>query len=89
MGVIPSVKINPLYLYYNFQNIDFGTLYNGSSVPQINNTDIVPMEIELLSLDEQDKIISLLEKTDTIILQEQFADFVHQVDNQNLERYCL
>ena len=67
MGVIPSVKINPLYLYYYFQNIDFGTLYNGSSVPQINNTDIAPMEIELLSLDEQDKIINLLEKTDTII----------------------
>lgn len=67
MGVIPSEKLRPLYLYYYFQNIDFGTLYNGSSVPQINNTDIAPMEIELLSLDKQDEVILLLEKTDSII----------------------
>jgi len=67
MGVIPSEKIRPLFLYYYFQNIDFGTLYNGSSVPQINNTDIAPMEIELLSLDEQDEAIAVLEKIDSII----------------------
>lgn len=67
MGVIPSEIIRPLFLYYYFQNIDFGTLYNGSSVPQINNTDIAPMEIELLSLDEQDEAIEVLEKIDSII----------------------
>ena len=67
MGVIPSEKIRPLFLYYFFQNIDFRTLYNGSSVPQINNTDIAPMEIELLSLDEQDEAIAVLEKIDSII----------------------
>ena len=50
MGVIPSEKIRPLFLYYYFQNIDFRTLYNGSSVPQINNTDIAPMEIKLLRI---------------------------------------
>ena len=67
MGVIPSDKIRPLYLYYYFQNIDFSTLYNGSSVPQINNTDIAPMEINLISLEEQDGIVTLLEKTDDIV----------------------
>ena len=67
MGVIPSDKIRPLYLYYYFQNIDFGTLYNGSSVPQINNTDIAPMEINLIPLEEQDDIVALLEKTDDIV----------------------
>ena len=61
-GWIPSDKISPLYLYYFFQNIDFATLYNGSSVPQINNTDIAPMEINLISLEEQDNIVTLLEK---------------------------
>lgn len=66
MGVIPSDKIRPLYLYYYFQNIDFGTLYNGSSVPQINNIDIAPMEINLIPLEEQDDIVALLEKTDEI-----------------------
>ena len=67
MGVIPSDKISPLYLYYFFQNIDFATLYNGSSVPQINNTDIAPMEINLISLEEQDNIVTLLEKIDDIV----------------------
>lgn len=67
MGVIPSDKISPLYLYYFFHNIDFATLYNGSSVPQINNTDIAPMEINLISLEEQDNIVTLLEKIDDIV----------------------
>ena len=67
MGVIPSERIRPLFLYYYFINIDFGTLYNGSSVPQINNTDIAPMEIDLPSLDEQDKALAQLEKVDFLI----------------------
>lgn len=67
MGVIPSERIRPLFLYYFFKNIDFGTLYNGSSVPQINNTDIAPMEIDLPSLDEQDKVLAQLEKVDFLI----------------------
>ena len=67
MGVIPSDKISPLYLYYFFQNIDFATLYNGSSVTHINNTDIAPMEINLISLEEQDNIVTLLEKIDDIV----------------------
>lgn len=69
MGVIPSDKIRTLYLYYYFQNIDFGLLYNGSSVPQINNTDISPLEIPLIPLEEQDKIAANLDKvTHTIDL---------------------
>ncbi|MBQ5988867.1 MAG: restriction endonuclease subunit S [Oscillospiraceae bacterium] len=67
MGVIPSQKIRPLYLFYYFQNIDFGELCNGSSVPQINNTDIAPMEIELVSLEKQDRIIANLDKLQSII----------------------
>ena len=67
MGVIPSERIRPLFLYYYFRNIDFGTLYNGSSVPQINNTDIAPMEIELPSLEEQDEALAQLEKADYLI----------------------
>ena len=67
MGVIPSERIRPQFLYYFFKSIDFGTLYNGSSVPQINNTDIAPMEIDLPSLDEQDKALTQFEKVDFLI----------------------
>lgn len=67
MGVIPSERIRPLFLYYYFRNIDFGALYNGSSVPQINNSDIAPMEIELPPLEEQDIAVAQLEKVDCII----------------------
>ena len=67
MGVIPSNKIRPLYLYYYFKNIDFGSLYNGSSVPQINNTDIAPMVIDLPAVADQDIALAKLEKIDHII----------------------
>jgi type I restriction enzyme S subunit len=45
MGVIPGTKILSEYLYAFFQKIDLGTLGNGSSVPQINNGDIHPLQI--------------------------------------------
>lgn len=45
MGVIPSSDVLPEYLYYYFENVDMGSLSNGSSVPQINNSDIAPLDI--------------------------------------------
>ncbi|MEB3103965.1 restriction endonuclease subunit S [Ferviditalea candida] len=53
MGVIPGEKILPEYLYAYFQKIDLGMLGNGSSVPQINNGDIAPLQIPLPPLDIQ------------------------------------
>lgn len=64
MGVTAGIRLTPQYLMAYFNNIDLGTLNNGSSVPQINNKDIAPLLICLPPM----------------VLQEQFADFVTQID---------
>ena len=69
MAVTPSKELNIQYLYQYFQNIDMGKLYNGSSVPQINNKDIGPLKI----------------KVPPIELQNDFAAFVQQIDKSKFE----
>lgn len=62
MGVIPGEKIFPNFLYYYFLGIDFSELCNGASIPQINNIDINPLEINLPPLEEQKRIVAVLDK---------------------------
>ncbi|MCC4413436.1 restriction endonuclease subunit S [Limosilactobacillus reuteri] len=70
MGVIPNAeKLNSQYLFAYFKTIDLKTLNNGSSVPQINNKDIEPLEISLPPLS----------------LQNEYANFVRQVDKSKFE----
>lgn len=64
MGVTASIRLTPQYLMAYFNNIDLGTLNNGSSVPQINNKDIAPLLICIPPM----------------ALQEQFAAFVAAID---------
>ena len=64
MGVTAGIRLTPQYLMAYFNNIDLGTLNNGSSVPQINNKDIAPLLICIPPM----------------ALQEQFAAFVAAID---------
>ena len=67
MGAIPSSKLYPQYLYYFFENIDMGALSNGSSVPQINNSDIAPLEIRIPDITTQKDIATRLDKVTELI----------------------
>lgn len=60
MGVIPNTDIViPLYVYYYFLRIDFSVFANtGSTIPQINNYDIAPMNIVLPPMDVQKQFAS-------------------------------
>lgn len=70
MGVTPNKSmILPSYLMTYFELVDLGSLDNGSSVPQINNKDIAPLQICVPPID----------------LQNQFADFVEQIDKTKFE----
>ena len=70
MGVIPdNTRINSYYLFEYFNMVDLNTLNNGSSVPQINNKDINPLNINIPPLS----------------LQNEFANFVQQVDKSKFE----
>jgi type I restriction enzyme S subunit len=69
MGIIPDNTLAPIYLLTFFENIDLGEINNGSSVPQINNKDIVPLVICVPPLS----------------LQNRFAEFVQQADKSKFE----
>ena len=56
MGITPYKGVEIMYLYYWFQNVDLSKLYNGTSIPQINNKDIMPLLIPVPSLTEQKEI---------------------------------
>ena len=45
MSVIPAENLNPEFLYFYFLTVDMRKLGTGSSIPQINNYDIAPLEI--------------------------------------------
>ena len=71
MGVIPGEKICPNFLYYYFIGIDFSKLCNGAAIPQINNIDINPLEINLPPLEEQKRIVAHLDS---------LSEKVHQLE---------
>ncbi len=61
MGIIPGAQIDPEFLFFFFQSIDLATLGTGSSIPQINNYDIAPIEISLPeTLEEQREVVRRL-----------------------------
>ena len=64
MSVIPGEKIRTEYLLAWFEQMDLADIANGSTVPQINNKDLNPLTIALPKME----------------LQQEFADFVAQVD---------
>jgi type I restriction enzyme S subunit len=62
MSVIPSQKISARLLYYYFLNVDMRKLGSGSSIPQINNYDVEPLEISFPeSLATQDELIRVFD----------------------------
>lgn len=56
------------YLYYCLLHYDFHNVISGSAQPQITRQGLEKVSIELHSLDEQRKIIDILNKLEAIIL---------------------
>lgn len=62
MGVIPSERICPEFLYFYFLQFDLASIGSGSSIPQINNYDIDPLRIRFpMSLNKQREITAQLQ----------------------------
>lgn len=61
MGAIPQ-NIHEIYLYYFFLLKDFAELIDGSTIPQINNSDIYPLIIPVPPLSLQEKFASRIEQ---------------------------
>lgn len=62
MGVTPRGKLLSELLYFYFLNVDMRELGNGSSIPQINNYDIEPLQISFPGLaSEQSRLVKQLD----------------------------
>lgn len=82
MAVTPSNELNIQYLYQYFQNLDMGKLYNGSTVPQINNKDIGPLKIKVPPLELQQQFAAFVQKIDK-------SKFVLQQQLQFIKKYVI
>lgn len=58
MAVIPSARIDPEFLHMYFQSVDMRRLGSGSSIPQINNYDIEPLEIAMPTAVEEQRDVA-------------------------------
>lgn len=77
MGLVPNEKVNKKYFFHWFNSIDLEALADGSSVPQLNNKQIEPLEIPLPSLSEQKAIVAKLDRAQRLI----------DIDRQMLVKY--
>lgn len=77
MGVYSEKELLPLFLYYYFKNIDFREIYDGTTIPQINNKNIAPLIIKFPPLSEQEAIATELNTLQSLITQyrEQLNDY--------------
>jgi type I restriction enzyme S subunit len=57
MSVIPSDMLTPDFLYFYFLTVDMRKLGSGSSIPQINNYDIAPLQICFPKSKTQQRVI--------------------------------
>jgi type I restriction enzyme S subunit len=71
MAII-SNGMNVMYTYYWFQTIDLATLNTGSTIPQVNNTDIEPLWVPVAPIKEQTQVVHRVEELFA------FADQVEQ-----------
>lgn len=65
MGVTPKNLINIQYLYYYFINTDLAKICDGSTIPQLNNKNIGPLEISVPPITLQKRfetIVQLIDK---------------------------
>ena len=64
MSVHPLTSLSPQLLYYFFLNVDMTKLGSGSSIPQINHYDILPLAITYPS--NEDEQLKLVKKLKTL-----------------------
>lgn len=60
IAVVPSRKIDPVFLYQWFQTFDLVTIADRTTIPQLNKKDVEPIKIPLPAILEQQGIAHVL-----------------------------
>lgn len=88
MGVIAGELLHPSYLMTYFGMVDLGKLDNGSSVPQINNKDISPLQICLPPMELQEKFSTIIKQSDKLKLTiQQSLDKLETLKKALMQQY--
>ena len=72
------------YLFYWFLQVDLWSLNNGTSVPQINNTDIEPLLFFLPPLNEQRRIVARVDQLMSLCNEIEAGLMRSQADSEKL-----
>jgi len=80
MAIIPSDKLHTDFFYFWILKIDLMKLSNGGNIPQINNYSFDKVNIPLLTLPEQQRIVAEIENRFAV------ADELEKAVNDGLEK---
>ena len=65
--LLPKENVLPEYLYYVVRNMHLGKYYSGATIPHIYFRDYKSEEFNLVSLEKQREVVSLLRNVESII----------------------
>lgn len=71
--------ISAKYLYYYLKNYNFSNLITGSAQPQITLQNLKRVNVSLPELDEQNRIVTILDKIEAVIINRN--EILSQIDN--------
>ena len=89
MAVIPGPRITSEYLLAYFEQKDLAEISNGSTVPQINNKDLEPLQIAVPSMVRQQQFADFVAKVDKLEFSKQKANRKRQCHQIRLTRFVF
>lgn len=66
MAAIPKKEVRGKYLFYYLKSVDFYLLAPSTTVPAIRKSDLQKLPIPIFSLDEQDRIVDILDRAEIL-----------------------
>ena len=68
MGLIPGSQLNPRFLFFWMQTVDLTKLaHDFGAVPSIRKSEMENLQVPVPSLEEQERIVSILDKFDALV----------------------
>lgn len=79
MGVIPGTRLLTEYLFVYFQGLDLADISDGSTIPQINNKNVAPLQIPVPPIPIQQAFSAFSKQSDKSKLMAFYANSIATV----------